>query len=389
MHVLRAVHDDVRALRTANALGNAGVAITIVDVTSDDTRLREEWVDGIHMRHIRMPGSFSTTRFRRWTLFKAVLLFVRSILQLLRTPADIYHACETTALPACFIAAKWRRKPLIFEAYELPMGDIPVSAMSWSRRLIHRLLTVMLTHIVPHCAGVISVSPPIVQEIRKRYGIERVVLIRNVLPYQKVAHHEYLRQQLGLEPQEKIALYQGYLQPDRSLDILVRAAAYINPGIVIVIMGKDIGTTRAELETLIEKEGVAARVKILPPVPYAELLDWTSSADIGLLICAPDYAPNIHMLLPNKLFEYLMAGLPVLASQLDAVAEIVQTHDVGQVVSSLEPADVGVAINSLMANRNTLERMSQHAREMAQREYCWEKESILLLCFYREVMQGA
>jgi glycosyltransferase involved in cell wall biosynthesis len=62
------------------------------------------------------------------------------------------------------------------------------------------------------------------------------------------------------------------------------------------------------------------------------------------------------MLLPNKLFEYLMAGLPVLASQLDAVAEVIQAHDVGQVVSSLEPADVGAAMHSLLADQNTLRR---------------------------------
>lgn len=389
MHVLRDAHYDVRALRTADALVSGGAAVAIVDVASGGTRLTEEWVEGICIRHIVMPGSFSTTRFRRWTLLKTALLFIRSVWLLLRTPADTYHACETTALPACFLAARWRHKPLIFEAYELPLGDVPISAMSLSRRLVHRLITVMLSYMIPRCAGVISVSPPIVQEIHRRYGIKRVALIRNVPPYRKVAHHEYLRQQQGLEAQVKIALYQGYLQADRSLDILVRAAAYLDPGIVIVMMGKGIGTTQAELEALIAEEGVAARVKIFPPVPYAVLLDWTSSADIGLIICAPDYAPNIHMLLPNKLFEYLMAGLPVLASQLDAVAEVIQTHDVGQVVSSLEPADVAAAINSLLADQNALRCMSQHAREVAQREYCWEKERCHLLRFYREVQQGS
>jgi len=95
------------------------------------------------------------------------------------------------------------------------------------------------------------------------------------------------------------------------------------------------------------------------------------------------------MLLPNKLFEYLMAGLPVLASQLDAVAEVIQTHDVGQVVSSLEPADVGGAIQALLADQNTLRRMARQAQEVAQRAYCWEKERCHLLRFYRELLQAS
>jgi glycosyltransferase involved in cell wall biosynthesis len=385
MHVLREARNDVRAMRAASALVEAGCMVSIFDVESDSSRSEEEELAGISLQHMSVHRSFGATRFERGTLFKAALLFLRSILRLLQTPADIYHACEVTALPACYIAARLRRKPLIFEAYELPLGDRPLSAMGRGRRLIHSMLTILLAHMVPRCAGVIAVSPPIVQEIRNRYAISRVSLIRNVPPNRVVAKSDRLRQLLGLGSQVRIALYQGYLQPDRSLELLVRAAAFLEPDIVIIMMGKGIGTTKEQLEALIASEGVAERVKIIPPVPYEELLDWTASADVGLIVCSPDYAPNISMLLPNKLFEYLMAGLPVLASQLDAVAEVLETYDVGRVVSSLAPAAVGAAINAMLEDPSALARMREHALAAAQQEFCWEKEKNMLIDLYQDV----
>jgi glycosyltransferase involved in cell wall biosynthesis len=239
---------------------------------------------------------------------------------------------------------------------------------------------------VPHCAGVITVSPPIVDEIRRSYHCPQVSLVRNVPSFRRVPKSNRLRQQLDLGPEVRIALYQGYLQSDRGLDRLVRAAAFLEPNIIIVVMGKGDGATQAELEALIASEGVAERVKILPPVPYEDLLDWTASADIGLIVYTPDYIRNVQMMLPNKLFEYLMAGLPVFASSLEAVREIINAYDVGQVVTSLAPADIGAAISTMLADPEALARMRRNALKAAEDEFYWEKESHELIRLYQNVL---
>jgi len=385
MHVLRDARNDVRAMRTATALIEAGFAVSIIDVESGYSRPAEEMIGGVRMKHMTMPRSFSSTRFEKWTLVKAAQLFTRSICWLIRTPTDIYHACEVTSLPACYIAARLKGKPLIFEAYELPLGDRPLSDMSIIRRFFHKLFSILLAHIIPRCVGVITVSQPIVQEILHRYSVSKISLIRNVPPYRSVPKSDRLRRLLGFGANVHIALYQGNLQPDRSLDILVRAAVFLQPDIVIVMMGKGIGVTQSQLEALIDGEGVADRVKLVPPVPYHELVDWTASADVGLLVCSPGYSPNIRMLLPNKLFEYLMAGVPVLASQLDAVAEVIKTCDVGWIVPSLAPADVGAAINAVLADQTALTRMHCNALEVAEHEFCWDKEKRRLIRFYHDI----
>lgn len=384
MHVLKEVRTDFRVMRSATALIEAGFAVSIVDVEGERTRPVGEDIRGVCVKHIFMSSWFTPTRFKPWFLVKATRLIIRSTLRLLRTRADIYHAHDAEALPACYIAARLRHKPLIFDAHELPMSlDDPI-AIRWPR--LSALARCVFAAMLPYCRGVITTSPLYAQEIRKRYHVPEVTLIRNVPPRRTVPKNDHLRQHLGLGPEIRIALYQGNMQPDRGLDTLVRAAAFLEQDIVIVMMGKAVEPTLSELQVLIAREEVTDRVKILPPVPYEELFDWTASADIGLSVLPPDFSMSIRYTLPNKLFEYLMVGLPVLTSPINAVADLIKTYNVGRIVSSLAPADVGTAINAMLADQDALAHMSRNALEAAQREFHWEKESQQLIDLYRDIL---
>jgi glycosyltransferase involved in cell wall biosynthesis len=383
MHVLGAAATDPRVLREATALVEAGYAVSIVDIEEEGNRQREEELRGVSLQHVLMPRAFFSTRFDKFTLFRVTQLFIRTTLRLLQTKADIYHGHEVSGLLPCYIAGMLRRKPVIFDAHEMPLFERPVSELGRSRRMLRQLLMVLLTYIVPRCVGVITVSPPIVEELCKRYKLAHVTLIRNVPEYREVSRNDRLREYLGVKPEVRIALYQGYLQPNRGLDRLIRAAKYLDPDIMIVMMGKNRKTTEAQLEALIASEGVTDRVKIIPPVPYAELLDWTASADIGLNVASPDYSLNVRYFLPNKLFEYLLAGLPVLSSPLEAMVEVITTYDTGQILPSLEPADIGAAINSMLADPAALERQRNNSLNAARNEFYWEKERSKLIDLYQ------
>ncbi len=387
MHVLGPAATDPRVLREATALAEAGYTVSIVDIEEKENHQSEEYIRGVHLKHVMVSRSFFSTRFDKSTFVRVATLFVRTMLRLLQDPADIYHGHEVSGLLPCYIAAFLRRKPVIFDAHEMPLFERPLSELGLSRRWLRKLLGVLLAYIVPRCAGVITVSPPIVDELRSRYGVAEVTLIRNVPEYRAVAKSDRLRQHLGLKPDVRIALYQGYLQPNRGLDRLIRAAAFLDPDSVIVIMGKNRKTTQAQLEELIASEGVADRVKILPPVPYAELLDWTASADIGLNVASPDYSLNVRYFLPNKFFEYLMAGLPVLTSPLEAIVDIMNTYDVGQVLPSLAPEDIGEAINKMLADPADLVHKRDNALEATKKEFYWEKESSRLTYLYQGIFQ--
>ncbi len=373
---------DARVMRDAVALVEAGFIVTIVDFESDRTKPAEEDIRGVHFKHIFMPSYFVPARFKPWFLVKLVMVMVYGTMQLLRVQADIYHAHVERALPACYIAARLRGKLFIIDMPELNLSD-PRYAR-WSRLSV--LARHLIRHMVSYSAGYITASPLYPQEFARLYGAKDVTFIRNVPPYKAVTKSNRLHRRLGLDPRVRVALYQGYLQPDRGLHLLVQAAPFLEEDIVIVMLGQGFQETPALLQSLIASEGVADRVKILPPVPYDELLDWTASADIGLSVLPPDHSSSIRKCLPNKFFEYLMAGLPVLSSELDAIAEAIKTYDVGKVAPSLAPQDLGAAINEMLADRDGLARMSANALAAARLEFYWEKESQKLLRLYEEIV---
>ena len=392
MHVMRDIVDDVRLRRSATALAEAGWHVTVVDISAasghmlNDSSLRSPGAGAPYaVQHVTTTPDFRSQRFTGRNGFQILHLVIRTTLALLRQRADIYHACEWTALPACYVAAMLHRKPLIFEAYELPLQDHPDLNMRRGRRMLYAWIQLFLLYVLPRCAAVITVSPPIVHAIQRRYHRAHVTLIRNIPHYHKAPPTQQLRDYLHLSEHTRIALYQGNLQPDRRLDRLVLAAAYLEPGCLIVMMGQNIGTTQAELEQLIARQHLHDSVKIIPAVPYTSLPAWTASADVGLLITPLDATLNMTMSLPNKLFEYIQAGLPVLASPLPAVREILSSYGVGRIVRSMAPADIGAAINALLYDPVTRERMHDNALQAARQDLYWEKESQYLIKLYQQV----
>lgn len=380
MHVLTTARTDQRVMREATALVQAGYAVTIVDIERDNSRPVEEVFQGVRLKHLFIPGRFKRTRFKPWFLVKLAGTVARGAWVVARTPADAYHAHDDTALPGCYIAARLRRERLVFDAHELPL--VQPNLTRWRR--LTAIARAALRVMAPRCDGIITVSAPIAEEIHRRYGGPLAMLVRNIPPYLPPMESDQLRGMLNLPVERKIAVYQGGLQANRSLDVLVYAAKYLDPRHLIVLMGD--GESRAGLQALIEQEGVADRIRIIPPVPYQELLGVTASADVGLIVYRGAYSLNVQYCLPNKLFEYMMAGVPVICSELDAVAGIVRAYDIGVVVSTLDAETVGRAISETLEDMDGRERMRRHALDASLQTFRWDVEQGSLLALYKSVV---
>jgi glycosyltransferase involved in cell wall biosynthesis len=383
MHTLYAARTDERVMREATALAEADMDVTIVDVERDNSHPQIEMFRGVRLKHVAAPAWYRPSRNKLWALLRILTFMARFATTVIRTDADIYHAHDDQAFPACFFAARLRGRRLVLDAHELPLANPRLERL----RLIASAAHGFVRLAVSRADGVITVSAPIASEISRRYGGTTPVLVRNTPAYHSpVAASNELRERLGLEPQTRVALYQGALQANRSLDVLVRAAPYLAPGHVIVVMGK--GVEEARLRALSTALGVTDRVFFIPAIPYAELLRVTASADMGLIVYRPDYSLNVRYCLPNKLFEYMMAGVPTLSSSLDAIAEILTTYDVGRVTVSLEPEAVAGAINALLADEGARRRMRENGWRAAREEFRWDVERYQLLYLYERIVSS-
>jgi hypothetical protein len=116
MFVLNTFRMDARVMRAANALSSAGFAVSVVDIV-DKCSQTTEVIHGISVSHVKVANAFIATRFKLWAIIKALLLFIRSTLLVLRTPADFYHAHDATALPTFYISERLLVKSVIFDAH--------------------------------------------------------------------------------------------------------------------------------------------------------------------------------------------------------------------------------------------------------------------------------
>src|SRR5262249_53749923 len=199
------------ARRAAQTLTRAGYEVSLVSVADEGSGSAGEEIKGVHLSHLQMSRSFISKRFGHRSFRNAGSIFTRGAVQLTLGKADIYHALDLPALPACYIASRLRGKPLIFESYEMPFESMASWEMTAGRRRLQRLVTPFIRRIIPRCAGVIAVSPPIVEEMKRLYHLSRVSLVRNIPPYRPVVKSHRLRQYLGLAPEKRIGLYQREL----------------------------------------------------------------------------------------------------------------------------------------------------------------------------------
>lgn len=374
---------DVRVVREGLALVDAGYRVVVVDIEHDRQLPKSEQIHELEFRHIvmswRATKHYSPLRTFPWLWFK-VRRWWRGMWRVLRTRADVYHAHDVIGLPVCFLAAWVRHKALIFDVHELPMVQPHLRRHAFVRMMALLLLRLMMTR----CAAIITVSPQIADELRHSLTKKQTIIVRNIPDYVEPRWTNRIREYLHLGPMTRIALYQGLFQSNRSLDMLIQAAPFLDPDIVCVFMGK--GEQQPMLEQLIVSLHMEDRVKFVPFAPFDELLSWTSSADLGLLIFDPEISLSIRYCLPNKFFEYLMAGLPILTSALDAVVDVVTEYDLGRIVPDLTPLHIAQAINMMLADIEAWQRYHLNSLHAARDAFRWDREKMNLVECYRQIV---
>ncbi|PFA99179.1 glycosyltransferase [Priestia aryabhattai] len=291
----------------------------------------------------------------------------------LKKKYDYYHSNDLNTLPQGITCAKiLRRKKLVYDSHEVQTDRTGYNSPIYGimEKIYIKFTDVMIAE----------------NHTRAKYTEDLYGLYPKVIHnYPFVTRPEHsgavnLHEKLNIPASEPILLYQGGIQVGRGLDKLVQAAPMFKRG-VLVFIGD--GRIKPELEQMVKEKGLEDRVKFIPKVPVDDLMHYTKNAYLGFQvlnnICFNHYSAS-----SNKLFEYMMSAVPVIACSFPEIQRVVETEEVGLCVDSHDPESIAKGVNYLLDHPEERERMSHNCYE-AREKYNWNNEKEIFVQIYKEL----
>jgi glycosyltransferase involved in cell wall biosynthesis len=233
--------------------------------------------------------------------------------------------------------------------------------------------------IVPKLNHCITVSASIAEIYSKKYGIP-FHLVRNV-PARKHLSEKMPKESLPFPTNLPVILYQGAVNLGRGIEEAIQAMHQISNACLVIVGDGDLWNACNEL---VQNEGLGEKIFLTGKLPFEQLRIITPHATIGLSI-EKDMGLNYRYALPNKLFDYIHAGVPVLSSSLPEIQNVMQTYDTGICIEEVTPTGIANAVKSLLENSDAMTRFKSNCLK-ASEELCWEHEEDTLKNIYSPLL---
>jgi glycosyltransferase involved in cell wall biosynthesis len=384
------IANDGRVIRSVRAISRiARVDLLCLDARDEDRNLFDDNVE-IHSlpaydyRPAGLAGHLNLHRQFDGFAAKALSLGVSF---------DAVHANDFPTLkPAAEIARKTGAK-LVYDSHELfletvnqfyhPSGlvkRLAVPAIVWASRRIGRRVE---RRLIREVDLFLTTNPHYAEWFVANYGVPEPAIVMNVPERVEARKTDRLRERLGIPGTDRIVLYQGVMNRGRGLTSLVRSAAGFDEGIRLVLVGR--GPLESQLRMFGSAPDLEGRVFFTGMVPYDELPPLTASADLGVLILSP---MNLSKKLSsaNKIFEYMAAGIPILATDFPENRRVVAETDSGWLVKGRNAASLALAVNGIFADPDEMRRRGENGRRAHTERYNWAREEERLLAHLSELL---
>lgn len=316
-------------------------------------------------------GMIKFKKIRKWFINGAIItrMIVKGYIQ----NADIYHANDLNTLPQAIVCSKLRLKPkpLIYDSHE-----VQSDRTGYNPKTIKRIESFMLKFVdqmivenhtrAKYNEDIYGFYPKTLYNYSEKYNIEEKPQIN-------------LHKKIGINEDEKILLYQGGLQQGRGLELLIEAMDEIEEGHLLFIGG---GKLTQPLKEQAEASKQADRIHFLDKVPFQELPSYTREAYLGFQvlqnICFNHYSAS-----SNKLFEYMMAHVPVISCDFPEIKKVVEETNTGLVVDSHNASEIANTVNQLVKDTSLRNQLSENTKQ-AKEIYNWNNEKSKLLEVYNQ-----
>ncbi|MHC4820632.1 MAG: glycosyltransferase family 4 protein [Planctomycetota bacterium] len=385
---------DARVEREARTLAEAGHELTVFALAGEGLPESEER-DGYAVRRLRLPAWHDFTGPRRLVpLLRWYGRYAFMAEAAAATSPDVIHGHDLETLLPAATTAHDLGIPHVHDDHELGLEKLGQGTAEWltgPRRFAMDRITGHLRRRgarlerrwIPRAAALVTACPLYGQVLEERYGKKPVVL-HNMPWNSDLPPNPDLHVKAGLDPSTRIVLYQGTITPSGGAEECIEAAGQLPEGWALVFLG--VTWMKSRLEGLARKAGLAEKVRFIDPVLPAVLPGYTLSADIGLAPIRPTNRGQAYSL-ANKIFEYLHAGLPIVASDLPGQGPLVRELDAGVVLEEISPACIAEAIGRLaVATDEERETRADRLRTTARERLCWNVEQEKLKALYSELL---
>jgi glycosyltransferase involved in cell wall biosynthesis len=294
-----------------------------------------------------------------------------------REPAQIYHANDANTLPAAWFVASRNHGKLVYDAHELETGrNFGNSKISWIYRSIWAWPEKLFIH---KAQAVLTSSMSYATELKRIYQIPLPTIMMNSPNSLNIKRSSRLRDELHIPEGMFICLYQGRISSGRGIEPFFDAIQLL-PNAAGVALGD--GPLLETYRQYVDK-GKWQRVYLPGKVPLDELPYYTSSADLGI-VSIEDTSLSYHYSLPNKLFEYLHAHIPLIGCNLPEIANIIRSTKTGLVIDSLDSRSIAEAINTILTDPGLYDQCKENTIN-ASGIYNWQNESQKLIAVYESL----
>ncbi len=358
---------DQRVHRTALSLHSKGLNVTLIGrVLKNSQAINDR---PYFVKRFSLP-------FEKGPLFYA-FYNVRLFFYLLFNRADVLVSNDLDTLLPNFIISKLKGSQLVYDSHEY-FTEVPELI---SRPFIRSIWLSIERFIFPKLKFVFTVNESIASIYREKYKVD-VKVIRNLPAQPSEDLLIWKRTDLGLPADKKIFLFQGAgINIDRGAEEAIDAISKVEEGILLFIGGGDV---IKKLQKKVAELKITDKVFFIPKQPMEKLLAFTAMADIGLTL-DKDSNLNYKYSLPNKLFDYIRAGLPVLATDLVEVKKIVEGYSIGKITPSLSTNDLAKTMNEMINDADSFAMWKENLKTAAL-ELCWEKEEQKLFELFNHVI---
>jgi glycosyltransferase involved in cell wall biosynthesis len=310
-----------------------------------------------------------------WILGGITWFTLQAVAKIRRFPATLYHANDLDTLPAAVILSRLNNAPLLYDAHELFSDQFHGTSRQFSA-----ILFGLERWLIRFAHKVVTINHSIAETLATWHKVPLPSVVMNC-PFAVKVVQPRPDSLGGSSTRTARLVYQGIFMRDRGLEELIRSAAWYESAHLYL---RGYGALEGTLRALVKAEHLQNRVHFLPPVAADQLVEGLAGFDVGLI---PYRATSLNnrLCLPNKIFEYLQAGLALAVSALPEMERVVRETGAGEVFDPEQPRDIARAVNAMTGDANRLAELKGRARAASQR-YTWEAQGApQLLACYREL----